>query len=106
MPNLSKGDFCLSQTTAILAYLGSQLGYDLDTEEDRDNVLQVACNAADLWNEGYTAKKGSKNIGATTDGGKVFLDNRCGKWLHFLEKNLQAHKNGEQYFFGDTITYD
>jgi len=103
-PVLEKGGFTVSQTTAIMQYLGAVHGYNGRTPEEEANVLQVALNAADLWVEGYYTRSGVASLGLTSDNGKTFWQGKRGEvWLKLLEKNLQA-TDGD-YFFGANPTY-
>jgi len=103
-PQLEKGSFVLSQTTAIMKYLGEVHGYDGETPEEKAHVLQVALNAADVWSEGYEARVGSSRVGLTTDYGKTFWQSKRGElWLQRLEKNVKATEG--DYMFGDKVTY-
>jgi len=105
-PQLEKGGFVLSQTTAIMKYLGEVHGYDGETPEERSHVLQVASNASDIWVEGYGTRKDNKGIGMSSDSGKAFWTGegkRGEMWLQRLETNLNATEG--DYFFGNKITY-
>jgi len=108
-PQLEKGAFVLSQTTAIMKYLGQVHDYDGENPEEKAHVLQVALNAADLWSEAYESRMGSSRIGLTTDHGKTFWQtteekpSRGNLWLQRLEANAKATTG--QYFFGTKVTY-
>merc|ERR1719456_702929 len=95
-PVLTDGDLSVSQTPAIMAYLGKRLGYEPEGAEKQANCLQMALNAADIWSEGYGARSGE-------DVGKDFLENRLPIWLGVLEGSLAKSKG--PYLFGEKLTY-
>jgi len=96
-PALVDGDFTVAQTTACCEYVGTLAKTTPADPKMAANVLQLACDAADLWAEGYGARKG-------TDKGKAFLDDgRCAKFMEKIEKSFAFHDG--PYFFGANPTY-
>jgi len=109
-PQFEKGSFVLSQTTAIMQFLGEVHNYDGETPEEKAHVLQVALNAADVWTEAYESRVGNAKIGLETDNGKTFWKSTEGKpsrgslWLQRLEANVKGTEG--DFLFGRTkVTY-
>lgn len=95
------GEHVYAQTTSILQFLARKIGYDGKDAERQLTFNQVASNAADIWSEVYTAKKGNSMIGVTTDGGDTFFIDRAGTWTKTLSKNL----GDNEYFGGKSVCY-
>jgi len=90
-PVVDDGHTVISQTPAVLYYLGKKLGFFPDDHNDA-RALQISLNIADLWSEGYEAKK--------KDGGAEWIKTRFSKWANSLEHSIQG-----KYFFGEKLTY-
>eukprot|EP01036_Dinobryon_divergens_P033228 gene33228-42966_t len=113
-PIIKKGDFTLSQTPAIMKYLGKKFGLYPSTEESEAQADSLICFVTDLIAEGrlvfharcftesyYTQQEETK--------GHVewFKTNRLPMFLKFLEKSLiyNLKTNKEGYFVGNSLTY-
>jgi len=83
--------FVLSQTVAILSYLGKKLGYYCPENDARG--LQLSMCMSDIWSESYESRKGA-------DCGAAFLKDRLPKWLSVFEASIQG-----KYFLGDKLTF-
>jgi hypothetical protein len=53
LPILTRGNFSVSQTTAICEHLGRELGYYPSGNETITACMQLCCDAADVWSESY-----------------------------------------------------
>ena len=91
-------DFTLAQTTAILEFLGRRHGYIPMSDTAQANCLQLALNAADMWEESYSARR-------SADEGAAFLAGRLPLWLSHLARFHAACSDGGTFFFGDAPTY-
>ena len=113
-PIIKKRDFTLSQTPAIMKYLGKKFGLYPSTEESEAQADSLICFVTDLIAEGrlvfharcftesyYTQQEETK--------GHVewFKTNRLPMFLKFLEKSLiyNLKTNSEGYFVGNSLTY-
>lgn len=90
-PVLVRGDLVLSQTPAILAYLGEELGYNVPKAHTW-KVQQVSLDIADIWAEAYNFRKTANK--ATV----VIFYERLRHWYGVLEKVAAAHEG--PYLFG------
>eukprot|EP01094_Clydonella_sp_ATCC50884_P010881 TRINITY_DN20698_c0_g1_i1.p2 TRINITY_DN20698_c0_g1~~TRINITY_DN20698_c0_g1_i1.p2 ORF type:complete len:226 (+),score=75.04 TRINITY_DN20698_c0_g1_i1:52-678(+) len=86
---------CVSQTTAILQWLGEELGLGGGDGINRTRAMQTALNVADIWSEAYNGRKGE-------DAGAAFLSARLPKWLAVLEASLASAGSG---FFTAQLSY-
>eukprot|EP00936_MAST-01D_sp_MAST-1D-sp1_P000689 g689.t1 len=94
-PALVHGDVAMSQTTAIMYYLGNALGYAPSGAVDAVHCLQIAENAADVWAESYT-----KPVDEFTACTGRCPNGRHMSWFSELEANLKASANGGNTYFG------
>lgn len=93
----------ISQTTAILSYLGAIHGYQ---PEEGGPISQAQCHQlgldiADVWAEAYRArnKDADRGSGFCTGG-------RLQTWITHLDKALQVHSaSSGPYFFGEKVTW-
>ena len=98
-PVLRRGNFTLAQTTAILEYLGRQHGYMPRGGAEADaNCLQLALNAADIWQEAYKARR-------EPDEGAEYLRERLGLWLANLAAFFAKTSGPGPFFFGPEPTF-
>ena len=109
-------NLCLSQTPAILQYLGNVHGSDhtrhvgnLAPQSAHWELitsaycLQLALDAADIWTEAY-GKKGPFANAEEREQTEQWLSVRfCNKWLAHLERTFGCFSGA--YFFGDHPTY-
>ena len=87
----------MAQTPALVWALGKELGFFPSTFADEAHALQCALNVADIWSEGYAARRKEGGGAAWCEGG------RLDKWLATLERSLE--KGGGEYFIGGALTY-
>ena len=92
-PALVDGDFTLAQTVAMVEYLGQKAGRIPKDPKQAANHLQLNCDAADLWAEGYKARRDNEDKGA----GWIQPEGRCVAWLRKFEASLD-HYPGEYAF--------
>mmetsp|Transcript_23087 Transcript_23087/g.31586 ORF Transcript_23087/g.31586 Transcript_23087/m.31586 type:complete len:214 (-) Transcript_23087:66-707(-) len=95
-PFLKQGEFVISQTHTIMEYLGKKHGFAVEGEQATFASV-VSLNVADIWSEGYNARKSAADKGAT------FLKERLGAWLDILEG--EAAKTAGKFFFADGASY-
>ncbi|MDP2437922.1 MAG: glutathione S-transferase family protein [archaeon] len=89
----------LSQTPAILEYLGNRFGFGVKAAEHAAaKASQVGLDIADLWAEAYSSRKGA-------DQGAAFLEARLNRWLAVLEKGAAARGGAPFLFPGDAPSY-
>ena len=88
------GGYTLGQTTAIMQYLGRMHGCAPQDAQAAATALQLACTAADIWSEAYTAKKSKESGSATT-----FVEKRLAQWLDHLAAVL-SFPPASPYFGG------
>ena len=110
--NVTTG-FELSQTPAILEYLGEKFGLVPHSPEDRARANQVVLSACDFLADGrapFHPVKPTESYALQKDEAAVAVaefvkeGGRLDRWLaHFA--TLVDHRPGGRYLFGDTITY-
>ncbi len=98
-PVLVDTGFALSQTTAIMEYLGRRHGCLPAEPREQASTLQLACTAADVWSEAYAARKSSDTAAQTT-----FRSKRLAQWLVHLSSVL-CHPPSSLYFGGAHPSY-
>lgn len=113
-PIIKKGDFTLSQTPAIMKYLGKKFGLFPSTEESEAQADALLCFVTDLIAEGrlvFHARCFTESYHTQQEETKGhvewFKTNRLPMFLKFLESsltyNLKSHCEG--YFIGNSLTY-
>ena len=82
-----------------MQFLGGRHGYTPASDTAQANCLQLALNAADIWEESYSARRGE-------DQGAEFSSNRLQAWFSTL-LGFKAATGGSDgpYFFGAEPTY-
>ena len=105
--------FELSQTPAILEYLGEKFGLVPHSLEDKARAQQVTLSACDFLADGrapFHPVKPTESYSVQMDEAKVAVaefvkdGGRLDRWLaHFV--TLIDNRPGGRYLFGDTITY-
>ena len=97
-PVLKHGTFHLSQTSAILQYLGHQHGIAPTNPQESANCNQANLDAADVMVEWG-------NLSKATDNGDAWFapDGRLSQWLDHFSRIIA--KNGGPFLFGNNITY-
>jgi glutathione S-transferase len=98
-PVLVDNGFALSQTTAIMEYLGRRHGRLPAEPREQASTLQLACTAADIWSEAYAARKSNDAATQTT-----FRSKRLAQWLAHLSTVL-CHPPSPLYFGGAHPSY-
>ena len=82
-----------TSTTAIMQVLGGRHGYTPASDTAQANCLQLALNAADIWEESYSARRGE-------DQGAEFCAERLQAWFSTLLGFKAATGSDGPYFFG------
>ncbi len=103
---------CLSQTNAIMAYLGKKFGFYPSNDYDEAKAMQIVLSVADFHSEGrasfhpvdlaasyYTQVEEAKIASAK------FASGRFVSWLNHFERLLAANTKQSGYFVGDKMTY-
>jgi len=111
-PFLKKGDFTLAQTPVICMYLGKQLGYWPDKEDDVWHAMQVNTTVHDYIAEGRLVFHGAGFIKSYFDQQEEtkpyiewFKKERLENWLTGFERTLAANDGGKGYVVGDKCTF-
>ena len=81
-----------------MQFLGGRHGYTPASDTAQANCLQLALNAADIWEESYSARRGE-------DQGAEFSSNRLQAWFSTLLGFKAATGSDGPYFFGAEPTY-
>ena len=97
-PALKAGNFVLSQTSAILSYLGKKHGCAPSSDEDIAKCDQLTNDAADVTAEIFKASK-SEDKGASF----IAAGGRLAAWFSHFDKALTASSG--PFFFGENPTY-
>jgi glutathione S-transferase len=101
-PAIRRGNFTLSQTCAIMSFLGQTHGYSVIGLEQSATCLQVILDSADVSSELFACAKDkeAKNKFATADAG-----GRLGNWFGHLDKiAAKAAAAGKTFLFGNAPT--
>ena len=101
VPVLTKGEFSLAQTTAILCFLGEELGMMPTDAMSKADSMQLLGDAGDVWSESYAAR--------TSGAPMAFIESgRLSKWMaHLTAALLTAAPNSTQlgpFFLGAAPT--
>jgi len=96
-PVLKKGDFYLSQTSAIMNYLGEAHGYSPVGAEDKASCLQLVMDAGDIMAELF-------QIAKEADKKAAFVDKRLLSWLLHFEKVFMKSGEEASFLMGDKVT--
>ena len=81
-----------------MQFLGGRHGYTPASDTAQANCLQLALNAADIWEESYSARRGE-------DQGAEFCGERLQAWFSTLLGFKAATGSDGPYFFGAEPTY-
>lgn len=102
----------LSQTTAIMAFLGKRLGYYPDSEIDQFHALQIACSVADFHAEGRACFHPVDNLASYHDqveeadkAAKKFSETRLLVWLNHFNHILESNPTRSGFCVGNRLTY-
>ena len=113
-PAIKKGDFVLSQTPAIVKFLGKQFGYCPDNAIDEAHADSLNAPVTDFVAEGrlvFHSKGFTQSYSEQKDDEKEtvawFENDRMGQFLKYLEKTFiyNAKSNPQGYFIGSSLTY-
>jgi glutathione S-transferase len=113
-PVLRHGNLTISQTPNILLYLGKQLGYVPDGEENMFRVNALAMTILDgLSNEVYAVHHPLAAMGDYADQkaeakkvADLYAKQRLPRFLNYFERVLSSQASGEgPWLFGGRLTY-
>ena len=101
---MSPEGFTLSQTPAIVMYLGQRFGFYPDTLEGQARATQITNSAMDLHNAGRACYHPVNNMASyytQVEEAKVavaeFASGRLVKWLKHFENMLVSNNEGKIY---------
>jgi glutathione S-transferase len=99
VPMVRKGGFCLSQTNAVAAYLGEELGFN-HPHALRHVAAKLTADIGDLWTDVYGKRCNAPNWEAVDE----FCKERVADWFATLE-NAAAKFGSPGFILGNQITY-
>ncbi len=112
LPAIALGDFVLSQTGAILHWLGPRLDLAPPDEEGRAWALELQLTIADIVTEAHDAHHPIASGLYYEDQrdearrrAKDVVDSRVPSFLDHLEAALRENPAGSDYLVGDKLTY-
>jgi hypothetical protein len=98
-PMVRKGNFCLSQTTALAQWLGEDLGFN-HPPALRHVAAKLSADISDVW----TATYGKRCDAPTWDTVDEFCKDGLADWFATLD-NAAAKYGSPGFFLGDKTSY-
>jgi len=101
LPTIKDGDYLISDSGAILYYLGTKFGMAPKDPHQMAQAIMLTNAAEDLRIKYFDAP-------LTRDGApaiKEFKEKILARWLPNFEKQLKLNNNGEGYFVGNELSF-
>jgi len=98
-PMVRKGNFCLSQTTALAGFLGEELGFN-HPPALRHVAAKLSADICDLWSDVY----GKRSNAANWEEVDAYCKDRVADWFATLD-NAAGKFGSSGFFLGNRTSY-
>jgi glutathione S-transferase len=109
---ISPEGYTLSQSGAIMAYLGKRFGFYPENDNDEFHAIQIMNSVADFHSEGRSCFHPVDNMASyytqvaeAEVAAKKFASTRLLVWLNHFNHLLQANSEKSGYLLGKNMTY-